>query len=237
MTTTSYPLLFAWLVHFYTSLGAVLAFLALLFIDQAKFQAAFWMMLAAVMIDATDGTLARKARVKELILWFDGDKLEDIIDYLNYVLVPVYFLIRAQLLPQADALWLAAFPLLASAYGFCRKEAKTQDHFFLGFPSYWNIVVFYFYVLQSPSWFNAFAVLILSFLVFVPIRYIYPSRSPVQRGLMVGLGSLWAVLVLTIIYLLPERHTPLIFASLFFPAYYFIVSFWLEAQRWQRGAA
>ena len=192
-------------------------------------------MALAVFIDATDGTLARSAKVKELIPWFDGDRLEDIIDYLNYVLVPAYFLIEAGLLPYRDALWLAALPLLASAYGFCHKEAKTSDHFFLGFPSYWNIVVFYFYVLKTPLWINAFLVVILSFLVFVPIRYIYPSRSPVQRSLMVGLGVLWGVLILLTVYQLPEPDPNVIFVSLVFPAYYTAVSLWLEAQRRWRG--
>ena len=192
-------------------------------------------MALAVLIDATDGTLARSAKVKELIPWFDGDRLEDIIDYLNYVLVPAYFLIRTGLLPHRDALWLAALPLLASAYGFCHKEAKTSDHFFLGFPSYWNIVVFYFYVFKTPLWINAFLIIILSFLVFVPIRYIYPSRSPVQRSLTVGLGALWGALILLTIYQLPEPDPNVIFASLVFPAYYTVVSLWLEAQRRWRG--
>jgi len=209
--------------------------LALLFIEQARFPAAFWVMVLAVLIDATDGTLARKARVKELIPSFDGDRLEDIIDYLNYVFVPSFFLIRARLLPEADAFWLAALPLLASAYGFCQKEAKTQDHFFLGFPSYWNIVVFYFYVLKTPPWANAFLLIILSFLVFIPIRYVYPSRSPVQQRLTVGLGAIWGILILAIIYLLPQSHPILVLLSLIFPVYYMVLSFWLEAQRWQRG--
>lgn len=188
-------------------------------------------MTLAVVIDATDGTLARRAHVKEIISWFDGDRLEDIVDYLNYVLVPCVLMIRADLLPQEDALWLVAFPLLASAYGFCQKAAKTTDHFFLGFPSYWNIVAFYFYVLKTPLWVNAFLVLIFSALVFVPIRYLYPSRSPVLRGLTVSLGVLWGIMVLIIIYLLPQPPTSLVLGSLLFPAYYLILSFWLEASR------
>ncbi len=188
-------------------------------------------MTLAVVIDATDGTLARRAHVKEIISWFDGDRLEDIVDYLNYVLVPCVLMIRADLLPQEDALWLVAFPLLASAYGFCQKAAKTSDHFFLGFPSYWNIVAFYFYVLKTPLWVNAFLVLIFSALVLVPIRYLYPSRSPVLRGLTVSLGVLWGIMVLIIIYLLPQPPTSLVLGSLLFPAYYLILSFWLEASR------
>ena len=188
-------------------------------------------MALAVVIDATDGTLARRAHVKEIIPWFDGDRLEDIVDYLNYVLVPCVLMIRADLLPKEDDLWLVGLPLLASAYGFCQKSAKTSDHFFLGFPSYWNIVAFYFYVLKTPLWVNAFLVLIFSALVFVPIRYLYPSRSPVLRGLTVSLGVLWGIMVLIIIYHLPQPPTSLVFGSLLFPAYYLILSFWLEASR------
>lgn len=188
-------------------------------------------MALAVLIDASDGTFARMVRVKELIPWFDGDRLEDIVDYLNYVLVPSLLLIRADLLPQQDASWLAAAPLAASAYGFCQKEAKTSDHFFLGFPSYWNIVAFYLYVMQTPRWLNAFLILILSVLVFVPIRYLYPSRSPILRGLTNSLGILWGITVLIMIYQLPDPKPSLVFASLAFPAYYLTLSLWLEARR------
>jgi phosphatidylcholine synthase len=224
-------LLSAWLVHFYTALGAILALLTLFFVGQAKFQVVFGLMSLAVLIDATDGTLARKFRVKETLPWFDGDRLDDIVDYLNYVLVPCVFLVGAHLLPERDALWLAALPLLASAYGFCQKEAKSADHFFLGFPSYWNIVAFYFYVLRTPLWVNGFLVIFFSVLVFVPIKYLYPSRSPVLRGLTVTLGALWGILVLLIIYRLPGQSTVLVFGSLFFPTYYMLLSFWLEIRR------
>ncbi len=224
-------LILAWLVHLYTASGAIIAFLSLYLIEQEKFQNALWLMALAVFIDSTDGTLARLARIKESIPWFDGDRLEDIVDYLNYVLVPALFLLRADLLPSSDALWLAAVPLLASAYGFCQKEAKTADHFFLGFPSYWNIVVFYLYVLPIPRWLNAFLILILSALVFVPFRYLYPSRTPHLRGLTIGLGIIWGVLVLVAIYQLPHASRKIVVASLIFPVYYLIVSFWLAFRR------
>jgi phosphatidylcholine synthase len=227
----SVSLVLAWLVHLYTALGAVIAFFTILCIEQELFQQAFWLMSLAVVIDATDGTLARAARVKEVIPWFDGDRLEDIIDYANYVVIPCLFLLRAELLPSQDALWLASLPLIASAYGFCQKEAKTSDHFFLGFPSYWNIVAFYLYVLQTPLWINAFSVIILCILVFVPIRYVYPSRSPVYRGLTNSLGVLWAAALLAAVYWMPKPPRELVWLSLLFPVYYVALSFWLEGQR------
>jgi phosphatidylcholine synthase len=224
-------LIFAWLVHFYTALGAVVAFISVLLIEQLKFREAFFMMTLAVVIDASDGTLARAARVKELIPSIDGDRLEDIIDYFNYVIVPCLLLLRANLLPPQDAWWLAALPLLASAYGFCQREAKTADNFFLGFPSYWNIVALYLFALRAPLWTNAFIILVLCVLVFVPIRYIYPSRSPRFRALTNGFGILWGVSILSLIYLLPEPPRAIVFASLLFPAYYLCLSLWLEMRR------
>jgi phosphatidylcholine synthase len=224
-------LVLAWLVHLYTALGAVVAFFTVICIEQDLFQEAFWLMSLAVAIDASDGTLARAVRIKEVIPWFDGDRLEDVIDYANYVMVPCLFLLHAKLLPSQDALWLAGLPLVASAYGFCQKEAKTTDHFFLGFPSYWNIVAFYLYVLRTPLWVNAFSIIIFSILVFVPIRYVYPSRSPIYRGFTNGLGVVWAAEVIAIIYLLPQPPRELLWLSLLFPVYYVALSLWLEVQR------
>jgi phosphatidylcholine synthase len=221
----------AWLVHLYTALGAVVGFLSLLAIEQGAFRDTFFLMGLAVVIDATDGTLARAARVKEVIPWFDGDLLDELVDYINYVAVPCFFLFHAQLLPSQDALWLATLPLIASAYGFCQRNAKTADYFFLGFPSYWNILVFYLYVFKTPLWVNAFLVMALSALIFVPVRYIYPSRSPRFRIQTNALGALWGAAVLYIIYRLPDIWPPLVFASLLFPVYYTALSLWLEFQR------
>ena len=224
-------LILAWLVHLYTASGAVLAFFSVLLIQRGDFKSAFWLNALAVMIDASDGTLARAARVKEVIPWFDGDRLEDVIDYLNYVLVPCLILFYAGLLPPDDAPWIAAAPMLASAYGFCQKQAKTDDHFFLGFPSYWNIIVFYLFVLRPPVWVNGFVILALSVLVFVPIKYIYPSRTAAFRRLTLALGAAWGVLILLAVYYLPAPPPAVVYASLVFPAYYAALSFWLAGQK------
>jgi len=224
-------LIFAWLVHGYTALGAVVGLFTILAIDEANFRLAFFLMAIAVIIDATDGALARAARVKEVIPWFDGTLLDNIVDYLNYVIVPCLILLHGNLLPSQDALWLAALPVLSSAYGFCQRDAKTADHFFLGFPSYWNVVFFYFYALKTALWINGFLIIILSALVFVPLRFIYPSRAPRFRDSTNLLGALWGVAVLYIIHQLPNPPRRLLLASLLFPAYYTLLSLWFELRR------
>ena len=224
-------LTFAWLVHFYTALGAVIGLYTILAIDEQNFRLAFLLMAVTVIIDATDGALARAARVKEIIPWFDGSLLDNIVDYLTYVIVPSVLMLRAHLLPEQDALWLAAIPVLSSAYGFCQRDAKTADHFFLGFPSYWNIVCFYLYALKTPLWINAFLIIALSILVLVPIRFIYPSRSPRFRLQTNVLGGIWGATVLYLVFQVPNAPTNLVLASLLFPAYYTFLSLWLELRR------
>jgi len=221
----------AWLVHFYTALGAVVGLYTILAIDESNFRLAFLLMAVTVIIDATDGALARAARVKALIPWFDGALLDNLVDYLNYVMVPCLFLLRANLLPPQDALWLAALPVMSSAYGFCQRDAKTADHFFLGFPSYWNIVFFYLYALNTALWINAFLIIALSILVFVPMRFIYPSRAPRFRYQTNLFGAIWGILMLYLIHRLPTPPRWLLLASLLFPAYYMVLSLWLELRR------
>jgi len=228
----------AWAVHLYTALGAPIAVAALLAAASERYAAAFWCMAAAMAIDCTDGFLARTFRVREVLQDFDGARLDDIVDYLNYVVVPLFAAHRAGLLPPgAWAFGAAALALLASGYGFCQAQAKTADHFFTGFPSYWNVVVFYLFVFAWPRWLNAVILVALSILVFVPIRYLYPSRNPELRKTTLGLAIVWAVAVLAVLGQLSRPPRWLAAASLFFPAYYVAVSLWLHRRRQASVAA
>lgn len=218
----------AWLVHAYTASGLILALLATRAVIDYDYRAAFFWLWLQVVIDATDGFLARRARVAERIPWFDGGKLDDAVDYLTYVFVPALFVWRAVLVPGAWTIWIAGAMLLASGYGFSRRDAKTADHFFTGFPSYWNVVVFYLLVAGLPSSVNAAVLLVLVVLVFVPIRYIYPSRTPVLQLFTNLTGAIWAGLLLLMLWQYPAVSRSAMWVSLAFPVYYFALSFWLH---------
>jgi phosphatidylcholine synthase len=221
-------LIAAWLVHAYTASGVVFALLATRAVIDFNYRAAFFWLWLQVVIDATDGVLARRARVAEQIPWFDGGKLDDVVDYLAYVFVPALFVWRAVLVPGAWTMWVAGAMLLSSGYGFSRRDAKTADHFFTGFPSYWNIVAFYLLVAGFSSVVNAAVLLTFVVLVFVPIRYVYPTRTPVLRLLTNVLGCIWSVLILLMLWQYPAVSMPVMWVSLAFPAYYFALSIWLN---------
>jgi phosphatidylcholine synthase len=221
----------AWLVHLFTASGLVLAFLAAASIFEHDYRAGFFFLALQVFVDAVDGAMARRARVTERIPWFDGAKLDDITDYLAYVFVPALFVWRALIVPDGWELPVAAAMLLSSAYGFNRTDAKTSDHFFTGFPSYWNIVAFYLWIAGWSPEVNAAILLALAVLVFVPIRYIYPSRTTTLMTLTNVLGAVWAVLLLVMLWRHPAISRTLFLASLVFPVYYFGLSLWLNARR------
>jgi phosphatidylcholine synthase len=221
----------AWLAHVYTATGAMAAFFAAAAIFDADFRLAFLWLFFQVVIDATDGVLARALRVKERLPWFDGAKLDDIIDYLCYVFIPALIVWRAQLVPATWSIPVAAAMLLSSTYGFNRTDAKTEDHYFLGFPSYWNIVALYLFVARWPPHVNALILLALAMCVFVPVRYVYPSRSAALRGLTLALGAVWGALLLALVWQLPAVSRIVLLASLVFPVYYLVLSLWLEARR------
>jgi phosphatidylcholine synthase len=189
------------------------------------------LLVATTVVDATDGMLARRARVKELTPGFDGARLDDIVDYLTFVFVPMLILVRAGHLPQGWTVAVSAAVLLSSAYGFASLDAKTDDHYFTGFPSYWNIVVLYLLLFRIPPQANAVILLVLSALVFVRIGYVYPSRTPTLRTLTLALASVWTIQLGAIIWLWPSPPAWVAIGSLAFPVYYLVLSLVLHLRR------
>jgi phosphatidylcholine synthase len=98
-------------------------------------------------------------------------------------------------------------------------------------------VALYLHGARTPPIFNAVVLLVLVVLVFVRIGYVYPSRTPVLRGLTNVLGGIWAAMMLAAVWLMPGTPRGLLIASLFFPVYYTVLSFWLHAKRRQQVAA
>src|SRR5215468_4183906 len=163
----------AWGVHLLTASGAAVGLAALLETARGNPRAALLWMLVALAIDSVDGTLARRAEVERVVPRIDGRRLDDIVDYLNYVIVPIFFLACTG---RIEPLALAATPVLASAYGFSQTAAKTEDGYFLGFPSYWNVVALYAFLLEISARVTTGWLLVLSLGVFVPLKYLYPSQ-------------------------------------------------------------
>lgn len=198
---------------------------ALLAAGAGDLRAAGLLMLVALVIDSVDGTLARAARVTEVLPGIDGRRLDDIVDYLNYVVVPAVFMVSAGTLVHWS---FGAFPVLASAYGFAQTDAKTDDHFFVGFPSYWNVVAIYLWGLDASPVAGTAIVVALAAAIFVPLKYLYPSRMPALRRSTNAAAGVWLfILAAALAFPSASWSTGALRLSFAFPAYYLALSFWL----------
>ncbi|MEZ4863015.1 MAG: CDP-alcohol phosphatidyltransferase family protein [Caldilineaceae bacterium] len=210
----------AWSAHLFTATGTIWGLLAILAISNHQWILAFAWMALSVFVDSFDGLWARRVQVKSVLPNFDGALLDNMIDFLNYVFVPAYFLYESEMLPRQYALAGAVLILLASSYQFCQDDAKTEDHYFKGFPSYWNIMVYYMFILSWGGWVNLAILVLLSALVFVPIKYVYPTRTALHQRLTMTLACLWGVINVMILTQYPTPDRWLLWGSLLFVLYY-----------------
>ena len=217
----------AWAVHIFTMLSVPLSMLALVaFVhDQIKM---VWLWLAiAMMVDAVDGTFARRARVSEVVPWFDGMILDDIVDYITWTFIPA--LVMYEYLPWGnDALSLIAAIIAASSsmWCYCNKGMKSKDYFFVGFPAAWNIVALYLWLLHTPAWFNWIILVIFVALTVLPVTFLHPFR--VRKAMVPNIAAAlgWVGIAAALVMLYPAY--PLWLVVLWFvPGLWFVgVSAW-----------
>ena len=231
-----------WCVHGYTGSGLlVAAWVTTLLLEPNRtpetYRQCFLLMLLAVWIDATDGTLARLVRIKETIPEFDGRRLDDLVDFLMYTCLPLLLVERAGVLP-ADLRWTLLVALFASGYGFCQADVKTPDGAFVGFPSYWNVLAFYLVSLPFDGSLAAALIVLFAILTFVPSRYPYPTQPGRVNRWMLALSLPWTALLLADL-LQPwdtGRSRREAWVSLAYPALYLGYS-WLASLRRVRSVS
>lgn len=216
----------SYLVHLFTACGAWAALMATLAIGHSDYRMAFLYMFLAVFIDSVDGTFARAVQVEKNCPEIDGRRLDDMVDYFGWVVAPVLFMAHSGVLP--DQPWIWACPLVASAVGMSHRQAKTDDDFFRGFPSLWNVVALYLWKGGLPADLNAGVVIALSLGVLSPLKFIYPSKTPYMKNFTSVFMLVW--IVLSFFSLWYEGTTARIFflLSLSFPAYYMGYSLYLN---------
>jgi phosphatidylcholine synthase len=216
-------------VHLFTASGAVVGLWGLTAAADGRFRGAFLAMIVATAIDGLDGWLARRFDVARRVPEIDGARLDDIVDFGTFVVLPAFVALRLQLVPPAVAWPVMATMLVASAYGFSRRDAKL-DEAFVGFPSYWNIVVFYLAAAGLGGIFNAAVLLACAVLVFVRIPYVYPSKTPALRATTLTLASVWGVLLSWLVWRYPDVPKLGLALSALFPVYYLGLSLALKSR-------
>ena len=194
----------AWAVHGFTASGAVLGFLAIISILNNDLVGAFLWLGLALLIDGIDGSLARKIGVLDKTPNIDGSTLDNVIDYLNYVIIPALMIYWFQMVPNGWEIILPAGMFAVSLYTFANMNMKTNDYYFSGFPAVWNIVVLYFYILNTHPIINVIIILLLFIFTFIPIKFVHPLRVKKIRNLTIFCTVLWSATSLKLVTTNPD---------------------------------
>jgi len=214
----------AFSVHLLTASGIAAGMYALIAIHHGQLQMALWMLGLSVFIDSIDGTLARLWDTKTRASLYDGALMDNIIDYVTWTILPLYWAYVAIGIP----VWILLVASTASVLGFSNSEAKTDDYFFKGFPSYWNFVVLYCYLFNVSPTLTTILLIICTILVFIPLRYVYPSRTKFMQKTTLTFGTIYIIQLIAILYYFGDSPSWLVYSSLVFPIYYVILSLYLN---------
>lgn len=191
--------IWAGLVHAFTASGVIPAFFALVATARHDYATAFaWLGLAFV-IDGLDGPLARYVGTKKNLPRFCGERLDLIIDYVTYVVIPAFMIYEAGLVPAGWGGLAAVLALISSLYHFSDMESKTEDGYFVGFPAIWNLVVFYLFAVPIPQALALATIIVLSALTFIPLKWVHPIRVKELRLLTFIAMAAWAAAAVTVV--------------------------------------
>ena len=187
----TWPQARAFSVHLLTASGSFLSFLSLVAASEERWTAMFWWLGLALFVDGIDGPIARKLEVKEILPTWSGELLDNIIDYVTYVLIPAFALYQRGFMGEGLSFTAAAIIVVSSAIYYADTGMKTKENFFKGFPVVWNIVVFSLFVIQPGEWVSFAVVVIAGLLTFVPVNFLHPVRVRRLRNLNLPIFLLW----------------------------------------------
>jgi phosphatidylcholine synthase len=187
----TWPQARAFSVHLLTASGSFLAFVSLVAASEERWTAMFWWLGLALFVDGIDGPIARKLQVKEILPTWSGELLDNIIDYVTYVLIPAFALYQRGFMGEGLSFLSAAIIVVSSAIYYADTGMKTKENFFKGFPVVWNMIVFTLFVIEPGQWVSFAIVVIAGILTFAPVNFLHPVRVKRLRELNLAIFLGW----------------------------------------------
>lgn len=184
----------AFSVHLLTASGSFLAFLGVVAAAEHRFVDMFWWLGLALLVDGIDGPIARKVKVKEVLPNWSGDTLDNIIDYVTYVLLPAFALYQSGMIGEPWSFFAAGAIVVSSAVYYADMGMKTDEYFFSGFPVVWNMVIFTLFVIDASAMTALIVVSVSVVLTFFPINFLHPVRVKRLRAPNLAVCLLWCAL-------------------------------------------
>ncbi len=215
-----------WLVHCATALGAVCAMFGIISVSDHNPRAALLWLIAAQVLDGLDGPVARAWNVQESVPRIDGYILDLVIDYVTCAVVPIVFMYEFNMLPAHSAGAMGAFLLFSSALWFSRTDMMTDDHWFNGFPSVWNLAIPTMYLVQgiAPTglnqWINLVVLSILALSQLTNLKFVHPVQVRKFRKMTLTFFVAWLAAMLWLTILLPGDVNLIARLALIIPGLY-----------------
>ena len=207
----------AWLVHIFTCTGLIAGFLSLTYIFKNDQKSAFICLGIALIIDAIDGTLARKLNVSKYVENIDGKMLDSVIDFFNYIIIPSIMIFWFNIVPISFVILIPLIILIISAISYSNLNLMTSENFYKGFPCIWNILLLYLYFFDFNQIVNLIIISVCIVLKFIPIKYLHPLRVKKLKIYSIIFMILWFVSsfkILTTSFYIIENNFDLLFLSI-----------------------
>jgi len=165
-----------------------------------KQELAFIFMGLALLVDGVDGTLARLAKVTQVTPQVDGASLDNVVDMFNYSVLPALMIYWFEMVPEKFSIPAAASIMAVSCYTFADTSMKTSDYYFKGFAAFWNLLVLYFFLLETSQVTNLIIIGVCCILTFAPIKLIHPMRVKAWRSITIPMTVLWGATAFRLIH-------------------------------------
>lgn len=188
-------------------------------VDDSPRLAIVWLLIAQV-IDGIDGPIARRWLSDTAKPKYDGYILDLVIDYVTCVLVPAFFMYRFNVVPH-NAIGMASIAAVlgSSALWFSRTTIETEEHWFLGFPASWNMIIPTIFIVSPRTDINVLVCVGLSMLSLTDVQFPHVLKVKTFRRCTMSAMIIWSLLMVVNSYMLPDTHVVAKYAMLAGPAW------------------
>lgn len=212
----------SWLVHAFTASGLLAGFMAILAINEEEWRLATIWLIVAFFIDGVDGTFARMLDIKKTLPNVSGKMIDTVVDFVNYAVVPAYFLFMYEAFSDNLKYPAIALILIVSAIYYGKEGMIYKEMYFIGFPVLWNLIAFYIvFVINAGETVNFLVILIFAILHFIPLKFSYPSRKSRFQKIDLFIGIIFFLTMILTVYLYPEKNL-LLTLNAYFCGIYFL---------------
>ena len=157
-------------VHLWTMAGIAFAAFALKATVEGDFDTAARLLFGVLLVDFTDGTLARYLKVKQRMPLISGEIIDYIHDLLGLTFVPMFFFWKAGLFLEPYGFALVVTATLAATLKYAMKANLLTLGYSLGAPPIFLSILLFYFLEFGPMLSTLFTVILIT-LVLLPIRF------------------------------------------------------------------